>query len=272
VDDQEFDQVFKALQAIPNVESLLCEGISRAVDEVVDPIRSARWSVDELSKPEKTIIGTRVENILRIDLELPRAKRLDVIVDGVNVDIKFTINENWTIPPEAMDQLCILTRFESKTNAASAGLLRIKDELLNKSVNRDKKRTLNANGRSNVRWLISARRPIHSQVAFLSQIDEQTKQSITDTGVGAQERLNRLFLKFKYVPIPETVVQAIAAGHVDWQRRLRPDKQNRKAPERLGYEVLRSTSPDDRKRIRAMELPTLPKGYCLAIDADADNA
>jgi hypothetical protein len=78
--------------------------------------------------------------------------------------------------------------------------------------------------------------------------------------------LNRLFLRYKNRPIPEKVVQAIAMGHSDWQRRLRPDRRNRNAPETRGYEVLRSTAYSDREKIAEMGLDPLPNGYCIAVD------
>jgi hypothetical protein len=264
--DLEFDKVYQALCAIPDVSSILCEGISKAVDEVVDPVRSGRWTVSQLEQPEKTVIGIRVENVLRMDLGLQRAKRLDVVIDGTNVDIKFTIADNWTIPPEAVGELCLLARFNVDTTTVSAGLLRTTDLNLNRGKNRDLKRTVAAAGRDAIRWFIQDQRPERSIVGFLAAIDDKTRALVTDPSVGAQERLNRLFLAFKYKPIPETVVEAIAIGHVDWERRLRPDKRNRKAPETRGFEVLRSTSPGDRKRLAAMQLPPLRKGYCIAVD------
>ena len=264
--DIELDKVYVAIRAIPNAASILCESVSQAVDEVVDPVRSGRWAVSQLEQPEKTVIGIRVENVLRMNLELPRAAHLDVVVDGTNVDIKFTINSNWTIPPEAVGEVCLLTRFNIRDVTVSAGLLRTTDPNLNPGRNRDQKRTISTLGRAGIRWLIQEERPQKSLVGFLGNIDDQTRLRITDPSVGAQVRLNRLFLMYKYNPIPETVVQAIALGHVDWQRRLRPDAQNPNAPETRGYEVLRSTSPSDRKRVSDRGLHPLRKGYCIAVD------
>jgi hypothetical protein len=266
MDDPELEKVLAAITAIPDAPSLICEGVARAVDEVVDPVRSGRWSVSQLEQPEKTVIGIRVENILRMELGLPRATHLDVIVDGTNVDIKFTINTNWTIPPEAEDELCLLTRFNVEAVSVSAGLLRTTAANLNTGRNRDGKRSINADGRSAIRWIIQEQAPQQSLVGFLGTIDAETRAEITDPAIGAQQRVNRLFQRYKNRLIPETVVQAIALGHVDWQRRLRPDKRNPRAPQNQGFEVLRSTSPSDRRRMTQLGLNPLPKGYCIAVD------
>lgn len=264
--DSELENVFRAICAIPNATSILCEAVSQAVDEVVDPVRSGRWTVSQLDQPEKTIIGIRVENVLRMALGLPRATHLDVVIDGTNVDIKFTINANWSIPPEAVGELCLLTRFNVQHVTVSAGLLRTTEPHLNAGRNRDQKRSVSQRGRDAVRWIIYDMRPQGSVVGFLGAIDPESRIRLTDPTAGAQERLNRLFLTFKYEPISEKVVQAIALGHVDWSRRLRPDGQNPNAPERRGFEVLRSTSYADRRRIIELELDPLPRGYCMAVD------
>jgi Restriction endonuclease NaeI len=73
---------------------------------------------------------------------------------GCEVDIKFTIRKNWTIPPEARGQLCLLIRADDGNGTYSAGLLRMNDGFLNPGKNRDAKCTVSAAGRSNILWLI----------------------------------------------------------------------------------------------------------------------
>jgi hypothetical protein len=216
--DAELEKVYRAICAIPNASSILCEGVSQAVDEVVDPVRSGRWTVSQLERPEKKTIGTRVENVLRMALGLPRAAHLDVVVDGTNVDIKFTVNNNWSVPPEAVGELCLLTRFNVQQVTVSAGLLRTTDLNLNEGRNRDQKRSVSRQGRDSIRWIIRDEHPRGSVVGFLGAIDDETRARLTDPAAGAEERLNRLFLTFKYVPIAEVVVEAIAGGRVDWER------------------------------------------------------
>jgi hypothetical protein len=266
-EDVAFQKVYSAITSIPNVSTLLAEGISQAVDEIVDPVRSGRWRISQLDQPEKTVIGIRVENILRMALELPRAKPLDIVVAGNNVDIKFTLGKSWSIPPEAFGELCLLTNFNVSTGRVSAGLLRTTLANLNPSENRDKKKSITKKGREAIRWIIHNELPRKSVVRFLGDIAPDLRLQITDPSAGAQERLNRLFLNLKYKEIPERVVEAVAIGHVDWERRLRQDKSNAKAPEKQGFRVLRGTAPKGRARAKLLGLAPLAIGYCVAVDS-----
>ena len=82
--------------------------VRRAFDEVIDMPRTARWTIAQLEKTEKTYIGTKVEILLRHELGLSRGKKLDLIIDGQEVDIKNTIGNNWPIPLEAVDEICLI--------------------------------------------------------------------------------------------------------------------------------------------------------------------
>lgn len=72
--------------------------LRQAVDEVIDTRRSGRFVLDELQNSEKTYIGTKVEIVVRNYLRLPRGTVLDVVIDGVETDIKNTIGTSWMIP------------------------------------------------------------------------------------------------------------------------------------------------------------------------------
>ncbi len=244
--------------------AIIQEAISQAVDETVDPIRSGRWEISQLSKPEKTIIGTRVENVLRMALGFPRARRLDMVVAGVNVDIKFTIGSNWAIPSEADGQILFLARFDEAKLLVRAGLQRARPEWLNPGRNRDSKRGLNPAGMARVRWLVFDETPLTSIIGFMAKAGPDARELLTDTGVGAQVRINRLFTLFRGTPVPESAVQAVAQ-HFDWTRRLRPDASNPRSPEHQGYEVLRASSFRDRQQLERWGLPPLPRGYCIAV-------
>lgn len=255
-----------ALRALPNWDYRISEGIARAVDEVVDPIRSGRWQVADLDQPEKTVIGIRVENLLRMELELERGQKLDLRVAGEEVDVKFSMRGEWMIPHEAFGHLCLLTSFDEQKQSVSAGLLRTSVDSLRPSQNQDKKRQVSAVGKTRVKWLIQNRIPQTSIIGFMASMDLDTRAAVTDSSVSAQQRINRLFLAIKMTPIPETVVHAIAQGHEDWKRRMRKDASNKSSPEKVGYDVLRQSSPKDRKTLKHLGLPPLDRGYCMSIE------
>lgn len=152
--DEELDRVEQFFQDLPNFELRAGQAIRRAFDEVIDGPRTGRWDIEQLEKTEKTYIGTKVEILLRAEFDLPRGEILDCNVSGVEVDIKFTIGANWTIPGEAIEHVCLLVRASDKQSRFSAGLLRTSLANLNLGRNRDGKTTINASGRQAVRWLV----------------------------------------------------------------------------------------------------------------------
>ena len=258
--------VSRAIREMAGWEERLADGIARAIDEVVDPIRSGHWRIADLDRVEKTVLGIRVENVLRMELEVPRGERLDLLIAGEEVDVKFTIGKNWMIPPEARDHICLVTSYDSNSHDVSARLIRASSGNLTVGENRDRKSSVSKSGKKTIEWLIHRRHPARSIIGFMATLDPGTRHLITDSSVGAQVRLNRLFVEVKGIPIPEAVVQAVAVHHFDWTRRLRPDKQNAVSPEKLGYEVLRQSSPADRRRMEADGMPPLRPGYCMSVD------
>ena len=265
--DPRLDKVEAALLSITGVRQTLLEGVARAVDEVVDPVRSARWKISELDQPEKTVFGIRVENVLRMELELERSTKLDMKIAGEEVDVKFTIHNNWAIPPEAVDEICLVACFREKDHCVSVGLVRATEDALNAGKNRDKKRGLSLIGKSRIRWLIKDAVADSSIIGFMAGLSPDLRQAITDTHVGAQTRQNRLFSNLVDLPIPETLVEAISQPHKDWTRRLRPDASNPKAPGQvdIGYVVLRQSAPKDRQRLKEAGREPLHDGFCMSV-------
>ena len=267
LDDPRLDKVEEALLGISNIKQKLLEGVARAIDEVVDPIRSARWQISDLDQPEKTVFGIRVENVLRMELELERSTKLDMKIAGEDVDVKFTIYSNWAIPPEAVDEICLVTSFRERDHSVSVGLVRTSKDVLNGGKNRDSKCGLSLVGKKRVRWLLKDDVAESSIIGFMAGLAPQLRRDITDTHVGAQVRQNRLFSSLLNHPIPEALVEAISQ-HKDWTRRLRPDATNPLAPGQAatGYDVLRQSSSNDRKRLQKAGLAPLHPGFCMSVD------
>jgi hypothetical protein len=265
--DPRLDKVEAVLRSISNFDLKLLDGVARAIDEVVDPVRSARWEISELDQPEKTVFGIRVENVLRMDLELERSAKLDIKIAGEDVDVKFTIGANWSIPPEALNEICLVARFKEQDHSVSVGLVRTTDDALNPGKNRDAKRGLGLVGKGRIRWLVKDTVAESSIIGFMAGLPPELRRAITDTHVGAQVRQNRLFESLIGTPVPEALVEAISQ-HKDWTRRLRPDAANPKAPGRadIGYDVLRQSSPSDRRRLQRAGRTPLKPGFCISVD------
>src|SRR5438128_111360 len=75
------------------------ELVRDAVDFVLDPVRTARTRLHELDNVEKTFIGLKLEHFVRDMLDVPKGLR-DLEINGMDVDIKNTVGDNWSIPQE----------------------------------------------------------------------------------------------------------------------------------------------------------------------------
>jgi hypothetical protein len=99
VDPKEHDpglaKVVEFFLQINGFEAQAAETLRRALDEVIDGMRTGRWSVNSLEKTEKTYIGTKVEILFKFDFELPKGSKLDIRVEDTEVDIKCTVLKDW---------------------------------------------------------------------------------------------------------------------------------------------------------------------------------
>ena len=130
--------------------------VCNAIDYVLD----GENSLDELEACEKSYIGTKIEKKFLKGFGLPyktksrKDLKLDTIVDGTDLDLKFTLGQNWMIPPEAVNEWCLLIRADHPRGKFSAGLLQMTEDNLTKGGNRDGKRTVCKDGKSRIHWLV----------------------------------------------------------------------------------------------------------------------
>jgi len=190
--------------------------LRQAIDEVIDAPRSRRLLIGELEKTEKTYIGTKIEILLRYHLRLDRGKILDVLVDGIEVDIKNTIRGSWMIPREAAGHPCILISANEKTAKCSFGLVVIQQDILRSRSNQDKKKTISSAGMANVHWLLKD----HDYPKnFWEDVPPSVLRVVTNPR-GGTERLNLLFRHYLRTPISRATVMALAPQK-DTLKRLR---------------------------------------------------
>jgi len=185
------------------------------IDSVVDAPRTGRRVYDELEKTEKTYIGTRVEIELRAYLGFPKGK-LDLLIDGLDVDIKHTMGDGWMIPREAIDKPCILVAADEESARCYLGLIVASMDYLTKGTNQDAKRSISAEGFKHIRWLLEAE-PYPAN--FWRNIPADTIQAIF-AGKSGNERIVTLFTAIQGMPISRDIVQAVAKQK-DYMKRLR---------------------------------------------------
>ncbi|MCM3288949.1 hypothetical protein M3661_02210 [Paenibacillus sp. MER 180] len=187
--DYELIRVIAFLENIPNFELKMGQILRKSIDEVVNGRFTGRYDIAQLDKTEKTYIGTRVQHMLQHELELPYGKVMDALIEGIEVDVKFTINKNWTIPLEADGHICLLISADDDKSIFRVGCLRITSEVLNKGRNRDSKRSINSLGRNSISWLVpEGSLPVNG----LLKLSKETIERIYSKKSG-QERINELF-------------------------------------------------------------------------------
>jgi hypothetical protein len=189
-----------------------------AIDEVIDTARTGRFFFKQLEKTEKTYLGTKFEILLRDWLQVPKGMKLDLLIGEREVDVKSTTGggSGWMIPPEAIDQFCVLLRVNEEEAKCAIGLVRCRADYLTSKPNRDGKTTISAAGRANIWWLVS---DYHYTPNFWSLIDEDLRYKIMNSGAGAK-RLAALFEFCLGMPVSRVQVEAVAAQD-DFMKRLR---------------------------------------------------
>ena len=224
VDDQADDALLKRLsEAIYRA----CGGTSafssavtalfrQAFDEVIDAPRTGRFTIDETEKTEKTYLGTKVEILLRYVLNLPRGDKLDLKIDGIEVDVKNTMGRNWSIPPESLGHPALLTRADEGSAKCDVGIIVVRDAHLNPGRNRDGKRSVSVLGRDKVHWLL---RDQEYPKNFWEVLPTAQRREILKAGTGSA-RIARLFELLPGRPIARNQIQALAQQQ-DYMKRVR---------------------------------------------------
>jgi len=220
-----------------------------AIDEVIDTARTNRFFLHDLEKTEKTYLGTKFEILLRDWLQVPKGVLLDLQIGGREVDVKSTTlgGYGWMIPPEAINQLCILLRVNEKSAKCAIGLVRARPEYLRDSVNRDKKTGISKSGRDHIWWLVL---DFEYTPNFWTQISDDLRIEIMNSGKGTK-KLAALFENCIGTPVSRVLVAAVAAQD-DYMKRLRRNGGARDILAAKGIAVLYSET--DRTLMRELGL------------------
>lgn len=209
--------------------------LREAIDEVIDTPRSGRFLFDQLEKTEKTYIGTKVEILVRDFLKVPKGL-LDLVLDGMAVDVKNTVTGNWMIPREAYGHPCILLHENEVTSECSVGVIIAHEANLTASANQDGKRSVSVAGRANIHWLLY-RHPYPTN--FWKSVDADVRVHIMRPR-GGKSRVVRLLLENLRKPVPLRVVEGIARQS-DYSRRMRSGGGARDVLGRMGVVLLNAT-------------------------------
>ncbi len=151
------------------------------------------------------------------EFQFADGEKLDYKIADVDVDCKYSQElGRWMIPNEAENELCLGLWADDLQAIWSMGIFRAREEHLTSRSNRDKKASLNKDGKSLVRWLFS-RSDLPPNI--LLQIPEKDVDHIMEGKSGA-ERIRRLFRTVQGQRIGRGVV-ATVAQQADYMKRIR---------------------------------------------------
>lgn len=252
--DEELDAVAAEIRQLDPTGERTARVLRDTLDQLYDGQRTGRYNWYQLHKTEKTHCGTLVEINLHREFEFGDGELLDYRIADIDVDCKYSQGKTWTIPPEAVDHICLLVTANDERSRWSMGLLRIKEERLNLGRNRDRKATLNQEGRDAITWLFDdAELPPN----ILLQLPRETVDMIMSRKSG-QQRVNELFRSALGMRVGRGVV-ATVAQQADYMKRVRGNGGARTSLQPAGIVIL-GQSLAHRSIARDLGLPIPGRG------------
>ena len=266
-DDPELAKVAAWFHGQSALEECFGKVLRQSLDEVLDGQRTGRFDVNELEKTEKTYIGTKVEIVCRSAFGFHQGARgrMDYLIDGIEVDAKFSLTEGWTIPREAVGQLCLVMSANDGCSAFRVGLVRASEAILNTGANQDKKRTISKAKFGKISWLVPEGRLPENLLLHIPKAD---RIAILAAGGhpgrprshGGQMRVDELFRRVQGRLVDRNTVVTVASQE-DGPKRVRDARLKLRSE---GILVLGHQS--EHPRICAdLGLPAVPKGSYVAV-------
>jgi hypothetical protein len=224
-DDPQIWAVYDALKAADPDGTHFALCIRFAFDQIYDGQRTGRWDVTQLSKTEKTHIGTLIEIWLQREFQFKDGKYLDFAISGIDVDCKWSQNiYEWEIPLEmysTRNEIAMVVWANEDTARWAAGLIRISDSVLKPmGKQRDKKRRINDEGIDSILWIFREqpmiRNVLNEHHDLAVRLAEQTS---------GQAAVNLLFREVQGRLINQSTI-ATAAQQIDSSKRARDSRSH----------------------------------------------
>jgi hypothetical protein len=232
--DLELESVAASIRALDPRGERIAQVIRYTLDQLYDGQRTGRYRFDQLHKTEKTYCGTLVEINLHREFGFGDGVFLDYVIADIEVDCKYSQTlGGWMIPPEAHGHLCLLVWADDANSQWSVGIVRTTTARLNTGGNRDKKATLNADGRAAITWLFD-HAPLPPNI--LLQLPRDTVDNLMSLRYGTQ-RVNELFRLALGMRVGRGVVATVAQQD-DFMKRIRANGGSRTALKPEGIIIL----------------------------------
>jgi hypothetical protein len=231
--DLELEAVATALLAADPDGSRMAEVFRSTFDQLYDGQRTGRYRWDQLFKTEKTHYGTLIEINLQREFGFDDGQILDYAIAGYEVDSKYSATAQWMLPPESINHLILGSVASDEKSAWSIGLVRATPKNRNVGMNRDQKGSLNALGKSRIKWLF---RDAPMQPNILIQLPAAHIARIFAPRSG-QARVNELFRVATNMRISRNIIATVAQQD-DFMKRVRENGGARSVLRSEGYLIL----------------------------------
>ncbi|NMD56338.1 MULTISPECIES: NaeI family type II restriction endonuclease [Tsukamurella] len=226
LDDPDLNDVVAALRRLDPDGERTAQVLRDTFDQLYDGVRTKRYSWEQLFKTEKTHFGTLIEINLQREFKFADGDKLDYQIAGHDVDAKYSQKMgSWMLPPEAVNQLCMVVTASDVDSSFSLGVVRAREEWLGKGQNRDAKRTLSAAGRPHIHWLTRDGDLPPNVLLHLSPSDI----AAIFKPKGGTARISELFRRAPGKIVSRAAV-CTAAAQLDPTRRLRGGKGGARGP------------------------------------------
>jgi hypothetical protein len=256
------DEIAAKAGGLPVLQRTFPELVRDAVDFVLDPVRTARTKVTELDNVEKTFIGLKLEHFVRYMLDVPKGLR-DLVIAGIDVDIKNTVGTNWSIPQETYrsSEPCLLMAIDDDRFTCSLGLIIARPEYLHGgNGNRDSKRGVSRTGRDNILWMV---KDAPFPPSRFVRLDMDRFRILRKTLFG-NDRAAQFFRENLRKVVHRDVVHALLFDQSDYMRRIRAGG----APDFLCHEgiaILIGTYIKDRVLAKSLDIPNLQRDEAVGV-------
>lgn len=222
-DDPGLARVVAWFESQPEMVARFGSAIRQSFDEVFDGQRTGRYRLDQLSKVEKSYIGTKIEIVVQDEFGLERGHRMDYLIVGEEVDAKWSMRSGgWMIPTEAIGELCLCLTADDDRSVFSVGLIRADVDRLTESRNKDSKGRLAPGSLTLMTWLAKdAELPEN----LLLHLQHATLDAVLDANLSGQRRINELFHRVQERIIRREAVLTVAKQD-DGPKRVRDARKH----------------------------------------------
>lgn len=238
--------------------------VRRTYDTIYIGAETGRFRWDQLMKTERTHFGTMFEITAQREFKFAGGDKTDYRIAGHEVDAKWSQEDGgWMLPPEVFGQIALVATGNDALGKFSLGLIRVSDQYLGSSSNRDKKRRLNALGRGAIHWLWKDRDfPKNILLTLPADIVDEIFAPRFGT-----ERINRLFRVTEGRLVHRSSIVTVAR-QLDALRRIRGGQGgSRGALQEEGYIIIGSShahlakplevpTPDDKHFVSVRVVPS----------------